>query len=50
MPRREKTDFEPCEQKGADQTAHLPSLISVFVIRYLERMIGKLATCKNSIQ
>ena len=28
-----------CEQKGADQTAHLRSLISTFVVRCLDSII-----------
>ena len=35
--------------KGADQPAHLRSLISAFVIRLLERIISKHATSKFSI-
>ena len=32
--------------KGADQTAHLRSLINVFVIRYLKNIVPKLASCE----
>ena len=35
--------------KGADQAAHLRSLVSAFVIRHLESTIGQLAPCKISI-
>ena len=35
--------------KGADQPAHLRSLISAFVIPLLECIISKLATCKLTI-
>ena len=35
--------------KGADQPAHSHSLISSFVIRFLESIISKLGTEKNSI-
>ena len=40
---------KPClrgfaNSKGADQPVHVPSLIRVFVIRLLERVIVKLAT------
>ena len=35
--------------KGADQPAHPRSLISTFVIHFLESIISKLATCKISI-
>ena len=35
--------------KGADQPAHLHSLISTFVIRLLESIISKLATSEISI-
>ena len=34
---------------GADQPAHLRSLISVLVIRFLESAVCKLLTCKISI-
>ena len=49
-PRREK----PCLRRfanntGADQPAHPRSLISAFVIRYLESIICKLATGEISI-
>ena len=33
-----------CKNKGADQPAHMCSLISAFVIRLLESSISKLAT------
>ena len=35
--------------KGADQTLHLHSLISAFVIHLLENIISRLATCEISI-
>ena len=35
--------------KGADQPAHWPSLISAFVIRSLESLISRLAMSKNAI-
>ena len=35
--------------KGTDQPAHPPHLISTFVIRYLESIVAKLATCKISL-
>ena len=35
--------------KGADQTVHLGSLISAFVIRLLESILSKLATSQFSI-
>ena len=45
---------KPClrgfaNNKGADQPAHLGSLISVFVIRFLESIISILATSEVSI-
>ena len=44
-PRREKTCLRGlANNTDADQTAHLRSLISAFVIRYLESFIYKLAT------
>ena len=36
------------KNKGADQAAHMRSLVSAFVIRSLERRITQLATCKIS--
>ena len=35
--------------KGADQPGHLRSLISAFVIRFMESIIGKLATGEISV-
>ena len=35
--------------KGADQTAYLRSLVSAFVIRSLDIMIAEAAVCQNSI-
>ena len=47
-PRREKTCLRRfANNTGADQPAHTRSLISAFVIRYLESNICKLATGKN---
>ena len=44
-PQREKTCIWGfANNKGADQPAHLRSLISAFVIRFLESIICKLAT------
>ena len=44
-PRREKTCLRGlANNKGADQPAHPRSLISTFVIRFLESFISKLAT------
>ena len=37
------------KNKDSDQPAHPRSLISAFVIRILERIITKLASCKNTI-
>ena len=49
-PRREKSclrDF--ANNTGADRPAHSRRLISAFVIRFLERIISKLATSEISI-
>ena len=35
--------------KGTDQPAHQHSLISTFVIHYMESLVVKLAPCKKSI-
>ena len=49
-PRREKIClWEFAKNTGADQPAHLRSLISAFVIRFLESIICKLATGEISI-
>ena len=49
-PRREKTCLrEFANNTGADQPAHPRSLISAFVIRFLESIICKLATGEISI-
>ena len=49
-PRREKTCLRRfANNKGADQPAHLRSLVSVFVIRLLESIISRLATSEISI-
>ena len=49
-PRREKTClWRFANNKGADQPAHLGSLIRSFVIRFLESIICKLATGEISI-
>ena len=49
-PRREKTCLRWfANNKGADQPAHTRSLISAFVIRFLESTIYDLATSEISI-
>ena len=49
-PRRKKTCLRRfANNKGADQPAHLRSLISAFVIRLLESIIYSLATSEISI-
>ena len=49
-PRREKTCVRKfTNNKGADRPAHPRSLISAFVIRFLESAICKLAAGKFSI-
>ena len=49
-PRREKTCLLGlANNKGADQPAHPRSLISTFVIRFLESIISKLATSQIKI-
>ena len=49
-PQREKTCLRGfANNKGPDQPAHPRSLISVFVIRFLESIICKLATDEISI-
>ena len=49
-PRREKTCLQGFENNtGTDQPAHPGSLISAFVIRFLESVISKLATREISI-
>ena len=49
-PRREKTcPREFANNTGADQPAHPRSLISAFVIRFLEGIICKLAAGKISV-
>ena len=49
-PPREKTClWRFAKNKGADQSAHLLSLISTFVIRFLESIICKLATGEISM-
>ena len=49
-PRREKTCLKRfANNKGADQPAHPRSLISAFVICFLESTICKLAICEISI-
>ena len=49
-PRREKTCLRGfTNNKGADQPAHPRSLISAFVIRFLESIISKLATSETLI-
>ena len=44
---RENLTFT-CKQKCTNQLAQLPSLVSTFVIRYLESIVAKLV-CKISI-
>ena len=49
-PQREKTCLQGfANNTGADQPAHPRSLISAFVIRFLENIICKLATGEISI-
>ena len=49
-PRREKTCLRVfTNNTGADQTAHPRSLISAFVIRFLDSIICNLATGEFSI-
>ena len=49
-PRREKTCLQGiANNTGADQPAHLRSLISTYVIRLLESIISRLATSEISI-
>ena len=49
-PRREKTYLRGfANNTGADQPAHPCSLISAFVIRFLESIISRLATSGISI-
>ena len=49
-PRHEKICLRGfANNKGADQPAHLRSLISAFVIRFLESNVCKLATGEFSI-
>ena len=49
-PRHEKTRFMPyANNKGADQPAHLRSLISTFVVHCLDSIIPILAIAKISI-
>ena len=46
---QENMSFGSANNKGADQTAHPRSLISDFVIRYLETIVAKLVSCKISV-
>ena len=49
-PRREKTRLRGvANNTGPDQHAHLRSLISAFVIRFMQSTICKLATSEMSI-
>ena len=49
-PRREKTCLRGCANNtGADKPAHPRSLISAFIIHFLESLICKLATGEISI-
>ena len=48
-PRREKTYLQGfANNTGADQPVHSNSLNSAFVVRFLESIICKLATCNFS--
>ena len=40
--------WELANKEDADQSAHPHSLISIFVVRLLERIISRLATSKNA--
>ena len=46
---RENLSLGFANNKGADQPSYLHRLINVFVIRFLESIISKLAKCKISI-
>ena len=46
---RENLSWGCANNKGADQPAHPHSLISAFVIHYLESKVASLLTCKISI-
>ena len=46
---REKLSSGVCDNTGADQPAHPRSLISAFVIRFVESIICKFATGEFSI-
>ena len=49
-PWREKTCLQEfANNTGADQPAHTRSLLSAFVIRFLESIMGRLATDEISI-
>ena len=49
-PQREKTFLQGfVNNTGADQPAHMRSLISAFVIRFVESIISKLASSNISI-
>ena len=49
-PRREKTCLKGfANNKGANQAAHLRSLINAFVIRLLKSIISRLATSEISL-
>ena len=45
----EKTCVFHANNKGVDQLAHPPSLVSTIAIRYLESIAVKFASCKISI-
>ena len=47
---RENLSSGFANNKGADQLAHLRSLINAFIINFLENIISILATCKISFQ
>ena len=46
---RENLSTMFANNKGTDQTAHVPSLLSASVIRFLENIITKLATSEISV-
>ena len=46
---RENLSLGVCEQQRRRQPAHWPSLISPFVIRFLESIISRLATSEISV-
>ena len=48
-PSQENLNLLQANNKDADQSAHARSLICIFVIRYLESILVKLAPCKISV-